>query len=241
MASGITGGRELRKAILGLLKTSDFDNGLAELMRFPERKSVNALISLLYHTDEIIRWRAVSAIGVVVQRLAWKNREAARVIMRRLMWSLNDESGGIGWGAAEAMGEIMARDDVMASEYASILISYLDEKGNFLEYEVLQRGALWAIARLARERPGLLRNAAGHIPKYLDSRDPAVKGLAALASGLLGVEEARSKLQRMLHDRSSVLVYQEGKVIDRSVGDLVREALDRLNAKIEDRRTSWRS
>lgn len=24
--------------------------------------------------------------------------DSARIVMRRLMWSLNDESGGIGWG-----------------------------------------------------------------------------------------------------------------------------------------------
>jgi len=36
------------------------------------------------------------------------------------MWSLNDESGGIGWGAPEAMGAIMARHTGLADEYANI-------------------------------------------------------------------------------------------------------------------------
>jgi hypothetical protein len=46
-------------------------------------------------------------MGEVMAHLADKDMESARVIMRRLMWSLNDESGGIGWGAPEAMGEIV--------------------------------------------------------------------------------------------------------------------------------------
>lgn len=231
MAKKSMGGRELRKAILRLLKTADFERSLGELSRFPARRSVNALISLLYHKDETVRWRAVSAIGVVVHSLASENGEAARVIMRRLMWSLNDESGGIGWGAAEAMGEIMAQDEAMASEYASILVSYLDEKGNFLEYEMLQRGVLWAIARLARQRPGLLRDAAGHIPKYLDSQDTAVRGLAARAAGLLEVEEARSRLQGMVRDFSSVRVYLERELVECTVGELAQEAVGRLKAR----------
>jgi HEAT repeat protein len=224
------GGRELRKTILRLLKSADFESGLGELSRFPARRSVNALISLLYHKNETVRWRAVSAMGIVVHSLASENREAARVIMRRLMWSLNDESGGIGWGAAEAMGEIMARDEVMASEYASILISYLDEKGNFLEYEVLQRGVLWAIGRLAQQRPGLVRDAAGHVPKYLDSQDTTVRGLAARAAGLLGVEEARSRLQGMVRDFSSVRVYEERELVEYTIGGLAQEAVARLKA-----------
>jgi len=45
---------------------------------------------------------------MVISNLTEKEMESARVIMRRLMWSLNDESGDIGWGAPEAMAEIIA-------------------------------------------------------------------------------------------------------------------------------------
>ncbi|MEA3417440.1 MAG: hypothetical protein U9R02_15080 [Thermodesulfobacteriota bacterium] len=53
-------------------------------------------------------------MGVVVSNLADHDMESARVIMRRLIWNLNDESGGIGWGSPEAMGEIMARNNRLA-------------------------------------------------------------------------------------------------------------------------------
>ena len=55
-------------------------------------------------------------MGAVVAHLAEKDMESARVVMRRLMCSLNDESGGIGWGAPEAMGEIIASHEGLASE-----------------------------------------------------------------------------------------------------------------------------
>jgi len=53
-------------------------------------------------------------MGRVVSSLAEKDMESARVVMRRLMWNLNEESGGIGWGCPEAMGETMARSAPLA-------------------------------------------------------------------------------------------------------------------------------
>ena len=61
-------------------------------------------------------------MGEVVSKIAENDLEFARIIMRRPMLNLNDESGGIGWGAPEAMGEIMARSEKLAEEYHKILI-----------------------------------------------------------------------------------------------------------------------
>jgi len=102
-------------------------------------------------------------MGAVVANLAEQDMESARVIMRRLMWSLNDESGGIGWGAPEAMGEIIASHDGLAKEYVSVLISYVWKEGNFLEYEPLQRGAVWGVGRVAQVRPELAQDAGPHL------------------------------------------------------------------------------
>ncbi|HID31456.1 MAG TPA: HEAT repeat domain-containing protein, partial [Desulfobacterales bacterium] len=117
-------------------------------------------------------------MGAVVANLAEKDMESARVVMRRLMWSLNDESGGIGWGAPEAMGEIIASHEGLAKEYVSVLISYVREDGNFLEYEALQRGAIWGVGRVAQARPELVQNAVPHLVLFLESPDAAVRGLA---------------------------------------------------------------
>jgi hypothetical protein len=98
--------------------------------------------------------------------------ESARVVMRRLMWNLNDESGGIGWGSPEAMGEITAGHGRLADEFAGILISYINPAGNFLEHELLQRGSLWGVGRLAHARPLLARPAVPFLPAFFESPDP---------------------------------------------------------------------
>jgi hypothetical protein len=152
--------RQLKKEALSLLQSHDLDSALASLCKFPPRQIVNPLFGLLYHGDPQVRWGAVSAMGVVVTQLAEKEIESARIIMRRFMWNLNDESGGIGWGSPESMGEIMAQNERLAREFGSILISYADPEGNYLEHPTLQQGVLWAWGRLGHQRPEMVRTAA---------------------------------------------------------------------------------
>ena len=195
-------GRGLKQTVRNLLNAEAFETSLSEFCMLPARQVINPLFSFLVHSDEKLRWRAITAMGAVVENLAVKDMESARVILRRLMWSLNDESGGIGWGAPEAMAEIMARHEGLAREYSRILISYTDDEGNFLEYEGLQRGVLWGLVRLARVRPQMVAEAGGHLQKYLESGDATIRGLAAWASGLLRIEEARPMIQLLVNDDS---------------------------------------
>ena len=179
-------GRALKKRVLELLKRDDFDVALEELCRLPLRSAVNPLFSFIQHGDERVKWAAVKAMGALVAKLADHDMEAARITVRRLMWNLNDESGGIGWGSPEAMGEILARHAGLAGEYAHMLVSYLREDGNFLENQVLQEGILWAIGRVGEVYPDLVRGSAAHLSRYLDSSNAAHRKLAKRALGLLG-------------------------------------------------------
>ena len=112
--------RRLKNRISTLLRSRDAEQTLRELGPIPSRKIINPLISLLYSEPPYVRWKAVALIGRVVTRLAEEDMESARVIMRRLMWNLNDESGGIGWGSPEAMGEILTRHEKLAEEYTPV-------------------------------------------------------------------------------------------------------------------------
>ena len=141
--------RKTKKKIYNLLCQDDFTEAVKEISRLPARKIISPLISSLCSTDEKIERRAAAAIGIITAKLADHDIESARVIMRRLMWSLNDESGGIGWGAPEAMAEIMARNKKLADEYRKILISYSEPGKNYLEHEGLQKSVRRGLERLA--------------------------------------------------------------------------------------------
>lgn len=218
-------GRDLKGNVLALLQSDNFDQALHELLQLPARQVINPLFSFLLHHDEQVKWRAVSAMGDVVANLAEKDMESARVVMRRLMWILNDESGGIGWGAPEAMGEIISCHEGLAKEYASVLVSYIREDGNFLEYEPLQRGAVWGIGRVAQVKPHMIQDAVPHLLLFLESPDGIVRGLAAWTMGLLRARSAQEKLEALVEDDAEVLLYLNRNLVRRTVGGLAKEAL----------------
>jgi len=204
---------------------------VAELAPLPRSRVLKVLFALLCHNEPALRWRAVSLMGPLVADLAEYDMEAARVVMRRLMWSLNDESGGIGWGAPEAMAECLAHHSGLAEEYTHILVSFMREDGFFLEYPPLQRGLMWALGRLAMVRPHLLgqKNAQTYLLSYLDSPDPPVRGLAARALGILQVAAARQRLSTLLGQSEPVVFYGRERLLVSTVGDLAAAALARLS------------
>lgn len=217
--------RDLKARIGHLLEQADFSAALATIRQIPGRQAVNPLFSLLYSVEETIRWRAVTAMGVVVCRMADSAMESARVVMRRLMWNLNDESGGIGWGSPEAMGEITAGHAGLADEFACILTSYIDPAGNFLEHERLQRGVLWGVGRLAHARAQLVKAAGAHLPAFFDSPDPYLRGTAIWAAGPILDKQLRSLVQDRLTDHARLRLYRRRVIGETTVGELAREAL----------------
>ena len=200
---------------------------LEEICLIPARRVVNPLFSFFYNTDELVKWRAVTAMGVVVARLAHEDLESARIVMRRLMWNLNDESGGIGWGSPEAMGEIMARHDGLAGEYACILVSYINEAGNFLEHEMLQRGVLWGLGRLAYARHDLVRDAAAYLCPFMRSKDAVHRGTAAWVAWAIPSEMTKSLLKHLVTDDARINIFINMNLEQRTVGQLAVEALSR--------------
>jgi len=217
--------RRLKATIGQLLVEEDFATTLDDLRQLPGRQVVNPLFSFFYSGEERIRWRAIVAMGVVVSHLAAKSMESARVVMRRLMWNLNDESGGIGWGSPEAMGEIMARHEGLAGEFANILVSYIDPQGNFLEYEPLQRGSLWGVGRLAHARPGLARPAAAFLPAFYRSPDPFLRGIAVWATGPILEDRLRPLLEKMLTDHAPLQIFFQMRMTRTTVATLASDIL----------------
>jgi len=224
--------RNTKHRVLTLLKTPDLNEGLRALGRLPDRQVINALFSFLLHSDQNVKWRAVTAMGVMVSNLADTDRESAREIMRRLMWSLNDESGSIGWGAPEAMGEIMARHEALAHEYVHMLLSYISADGNYLEHEQLRRGVIWGIGRLAQTRPHLVKNAVTYLQPYLKAQDAPTRGITIRIMGLLGAEAARPQILVLLHDHTEIQVYVDGALTNRRVSDLAKQTLTILDARL---------
>jgi len=231
--------RKIKGEVAALLHGRELGAIMEAMRRYPAKDAVNALFPMLCRDDQHLRWHAVSCMGEAVARLAEADMEAARVVMRRFLWSLNDESGGIGWGAPESMAEAMCRHAGLAEEYVHMLISYMREDGpeicqdgNYIEHPFLQRGLLWGVARLGGCRARLLldRGAGDDIPPYLAAEDAVVRGFAALAAGHLRLTAAGAALRAMAHDPAALTLYRDGRFEATTVGGLAQSALELMNA-----------
>ena len=229
--------RAIKKQVLDLLAGGDLAASRRALAGLPAGDVVHALFSAICRENPVVRWHAVTCMGDAVARIAADDLEAARIILRRFLWSLNDESGGIGWGAPEAMAECLCRDERLAGEYAHMLVSYMREDGeelcqdgNFIEHPLLQRGVVWGIGRLAGCRRELLQQlgAGRDLGRYLEAEDPELRGLAALAAGRLREATLRPLLQGLRADTAPLSWYDEGALHQTTVGALVRDALEEL-------------
>ena len=234
--------RKIKKEVLAVLADGDLEKSRRKLSKYEEHGLINPLFSAILQPEEMLRWHAVTLFGEVMARLADKDMEAARIVMRRFLWSLNDESGGIGWGAPEVMGEAMVHHDRLCEEYLHMLISYMlpdgpleHQDGNYLELPELQRGLLWAIGRLTEHRAALLIEKAV-VPvllSYLSSTDAAVRGLAARALGRLAAVAPVEELEALVVDEREVRLYEDGEVLVTTVRALAVEGLARIAVREE--------
>lgn len=179
--------RSMKTRLRCLLQADEWQQNLGEIVSIPPRESTGALFSVLLFGGEM-KWRAVTALGLVVAELANNDMEQARIIMRRFLWHMNEESGNVGWGIAESMAEVMANSDKLAAEYNRMLHSYIRETGdddNFLDHPPLRCGVYWGIGRLAQARPDLMRRALPSLIFGLDDEDRQGRGVAAWALGNL--------------------------------------------------------
>jgi len=225
-------GRNIKRFVLDLLASKDWQERLPELLEHSSRRVINPLFSALLNPDPLIKWRGVTGFGIVVPAMAAESMEQARVIMRRLLWMLNEESGGIGWGVAEAMGEVLACHEPLAQEYHTNLLAYIHEDecrpDCFLEHCLLRRGAVWGIARLAQIRPDMVRPAVDDLLCQLGDGDAFNRGYACWGLGLIGHGDAAPRLTALFEDDSRIELYRNRTLETISVSTLAREALTRI-------------
>lgn len=229
--------RDLKRRVRELLLGPNWREALESLAALPARQLPGPLFSLLLDKDELVRWRAVEAFGRTIARMAGSAQpgegiEAARVVLRQCLWRMNEESGGLGWGIPEALGESLARHRRLAGEFHRMLASYVREEvrgeGNYLEHAALRRGVFWGLGRLAQSFPELVAGEKAALLAGLADEDGANRGLAAWALGLAGQSEAAAGLEALLPDASDVTLFLDGELLRTTTGELARQALARL-------------
>ncbi len=235
--------RQRKDELRALLAQEDPAALFAALDALPPMEAVSPLLSFLLDGGTA-KWRAVAGLGLVVGRLADEDPEKARIIMRRLIWQLNEDSGNMGWGIAESMGEILAQNQRLATEYGRILLSYARPTGkkadNYIEHGPLRRGVYWAIGRFAAMHAPLRLLAVTLLAEGLRDEDKPARGVAAWGLGRIAESETLfgpewegvlDALRAVVPLDAPCEVMQGGEPREERAGQFAEEALETLRAR----------
>jgi len=219
-------GRKTKKQVGEILSLGIRSQALDRLAQIPDAQLTGHLFSYFYNKDELIKFRSVTAMGELVARIADDSMEKARIILRRIMWNLNDESGGIGWGSPEAMGEILSKSPSLAREFKSILFSYLDHRGNHIEHEMLQRGVLWGIGTYLGAAPNDLTDVTREqLQEHFSSKDPVKCGYAIRALSNAHVFECMILPDVIQADKTTINIYTGWNFTPTRISDMVQTCI----------------
>lgn len=177
----------MKARLRGLLEAGD-NAGLVALAS-RNRRVLSYLTALTYDGNQLVADRAVEMLGLAAGALSDTDAEFVRGHLRRLFWLLNDESGGIGWRAAEAIGEIIRSRPERFAEFIPNLVSLLDmEAEDAARFRV---SILRAIGRVAEVAPEALQGAVPLIRPLLDDPDAETRRLAQRCHPLLVAGDGR--------------------------------------------------
>jgi hypothetical protein len=211
----------LKKRLKELLESGDLD-GIADAAE-QSRRVLGLLFPFTYNPDPLLSWRAVEATGRAAHRIALRRPKRVRSHLRRMQWLLSEESGGVGWRAPEVMADIVARNPTLFEDYIPIISALLETMAPE-DLAGFKPGILWAIGRLgplALEAVPTLRKS---VSAYFSDPDPQVRGFAVWSLTRLGAGEFLERMRELREDEGEVTLYEDGRLVSRTVGELVREA-----------------
>ncbi len=120
-----------KKDFLSLLERQDFET--LQHASLHNQNVLGWLIGLSYDKEKPLAWTAIEAMGYIAKAYVLAQKiEPLRNTIRKLLWSMTDESGGIGWRAAELIGEIINAEPSHFEDIIPILWSQREEE-SFLE------------------------------------------------------------------------------------------------------------
>ena len=205
----------LKEEIRGALLERDFARVVQRALE--NKKVFSILISFTYDKESIVCWRAIEAMGKAAGAVAGKDPSIVRNIVQRLLWSMGEESGGIGWSAAEMLGEIVINAPETCRDLPPILLSFKDEE-SFLP------GVLWSIGRIAGAGMNNGEGAEELVIQSLSHRSPLVRGLALSAVSAFNIMS--DKVKSLIRDSERFRVYEECELVEKTVGDAAQRVLD---------------
>ncbi|TAN43319.1 MAG: hypothetical protein EPN22_10320 [Nitrospirae bacterium] len=210
--------RKTKELIREWLETNDLE--AIAVLSLSDKSVIKTLIAMSYDKEIVSGWRAMEAMGIVARELSRESVEVVRDAIRRLLWSMGEESGGIGWSAAEMLGEIIMNNPGAFSDIVPIVWSFKDE-------EMFRAGVVRAMGRVGSVRPDLVLFALPEMRPLLDDPNPNVRAQTAWALGVLNDKDSVGMLTALSRDEAAVDFYQDGELHKSTVGLISNAAKDK--------------
>ena len=207
-----------KKEVEKLVKEYKLDTLLSIAER--DQRIIRDLQRLLYSVEKGLRWRAADVLGKVSALIAQKDSGTISRLLQGQFTALADTAAS-GWGAVDAIGEIISN---IPKQFAG----YIPQLYQLLKDRALVADVLRALGKIGERRPDLIRKKAFHFIPLLQDPDPEIRGHTAILLGNLHAHEAKEDLNRLIDDAALVEVYRDGEIEKLTVGEAVSEALKKL-------------
>jgi hypothetical protein len=206
-----------------LVRQYALDNKQEELLALAEEDSrvLNELQRMLYTPDELLRWRIIDILGEVCKKVGEIRPDLISKFLSNLLQSAA-YPGASAWGALEAAGAIISANPDLLGEFSPALLSFLKQKN-------LWKEVTWAIGKIAKVDPKLVKYAFKALRSFLNEQDPALRGYAAWALGNLGYDEVIEELKNLLTDDEKLSIFRDSELKETTVSQLSKEALEKLS------------
>ncbi len=212
--------RTLKKEVVKALEAGDMERILSLSRENP--RTVSILINQSYDKNTLLTWRAITAMGMVVDDITGNSLEEGRNIARRLLWSITEESGGLGWSTLEMLGEIIRRKPKEFGDIALLIPEYFEE-------EIFRPGVLYSLCRIGSLWPELIDDGdklEEMLLEALRSDDPQTRGHALYAVGclqeMLDSDRIREYVRALSDDPARVKIFESDELHEYSIAELAK-------------------
>jgi len=193
---------------------------------FDDRRTLRFMQRLLYEPDEALRYRTAWIIGQVCARLSTREPAPVADLMHRLFEACSD-SAATNWGMVETIGSIIAARPDIYGAFTRHLLNYMGD-------ESTQVQVIWALGEIAATRPDLIRKTPFYSTfHFLGHEDAVMRGLMVRLLGRIRATEALFQIMGLQNDRQEITIYEQGRPVATTVGELAAEAVAHIQQEKE--------
>ncbi|MBW2349962.1 MAG: HEAT repeat domain-containing protein [Deltaproteobacteria bacterium] len=179
---------------------------------------------LLYSTDEMLMWKAITTLGAVAGALATDRPALVGDLVRRLLLASGD-SAATNWGSIETIGEIIRAQPKIYGSFLRHILGFINDPPSC-------PAVLWAIGRVGELHPRVVRSSSFFaLLALLKNPEPKIRGLAVWAFGRMKAKEALKAIQGMTDDTEELGLFDGESIRYTTISELASEAVERIEGR----------